>query len=83
MTDIVYLGFDGGGTKTECVLLDAAGKELARALSGPSNPLRIGFDAAFESLTIASRETLAAAGAAPENVRAVCASGKPFMFDSV
>ena len=87
MPDNVFLGFDGGGTKTEAVLLDAAGTELARALSGPSNPLRVGFDAAFESLTFASRETLRIAGAAPENVRAVCAglagAGRPAVIKLV
>jgi len=87
MPDNVFLGFDGGGTKTEAVLLDAAGNELARALSGPSNPVRVGFDAAFESLTFASRETLRIAGAAPENVRAVCAglagAGRPAVIKLV
>src|SRR5256885_12068849 len=29
------LGFDGGGTKTECVLMDPVGKILARNFSGP------------------------------------------------
>jgi N-acetylglucosamine kinase-like BadF-type ATPase len=33
------LGFDGGGTKTECLLADAEGNVLARATTGPSNPL--------------------------------------------
>src|SRR4029077_13682530 len=40
------LGFDGGGTKTECVLMDAAGKILARCFSGPSNPSRVGVESA-------------------------------------
>jgi N-acetylglucosamine kinase-like BadF-type ATPase len=35
-----FLGFDGGGSKTECVLADAEGHVLARASGGPSNPLR-------------------------------------------
>ncbi len=87
MPDNVFLGFDGGGTKTEAILLDAAGTELARALSGPSNPLRVGFDAAFESLTFASREILRIAGAAPEQVRAVCAglagAGRPAVIKLV
>ena len=73
MTDNVFLGFDGGGTKTVAILIDSVGHELARAVSGPSNPLRAGFDAAFESITFAARETLRAAGAAPEQVRGVCA----------
>ncbi len=40
------LGFDGGGTKTECVLMDPAGRILARSFSGPSNPSRIGVESA-------------------------------------
>src|SRR5258708_5013514 len=40
------LGFDGGGTKTECVLMDPAGKILARCFSGPSNPSRVGVESA-------------------------------------
>ncbi len=40
------LGFDGGGTKTECVLMDPAGKILARSFSGPSNPWRVGVESA-------------------------------------
>src|SRR5713101_7540423 len=40
------LGFDGGGTKTECVLTDPAGKILARCVSGPSNPSRVGVESA-------------------------------------
>ncbi len=37
-----YLGFDGGGSKTECVVLDASGQVIAQATAGPSNPLRVG-----------------------------------------
>ncbi|HUC52506.1 MAG TPA: BadF/BadG/BcrA/BcrD ATPase family protein [Candidatus Cybelea sp.] len=48
------LGVDGGGTKTECVLMDAAGKIVARSFSGPSNPYRVGVE-------LASREIAKAA----------------------
>jgi glucosamine kinase len=44
------LGFDGGGTKTECVLMDPAGKILARSFSGPSNPSRIGVESAAREI---------------------------------
>src|SRR5207249_12014723 len=44
------LGFDGGGTKTECVLMDAAGKILARSFSGPSNPWRVGAESATREI---------------------------------
>ena len=33
-----YIGIDGGGTKTEAVLIDHTGKVLARRIAGASNP---------------------------------------------
>src|SRR5437763_42248 len=44
------LGLDGGGTKTECVLMDPAGKILARSFSGPSNPWRVGVESATREI---------------------------------
>lgn len=35
----LYLGIDGGGTKTEALVADAAGRILGRAVGGPANPL--------------------------------------------
>jgi glucosamine kinase len=52
------LGLDGGGTKTDCVLLDSAGAVLARSQTGPSNPLRVGFGAAIAAVREASRQAL-------------------------
>jgi N-acetylglucosamine kinase-like BadF-type ATPase len=40
----VFLGVDGGGTKTEFVLIDAAGDVRARHLGATSYYLQIGFD---------------------------------------
>src|SRR5260370_42567743 len=55
------LGFDGGGTKTECVLMNSADQVLARTYAGPSNPARIGVESAAraveESAELALRET--------------------------
>ncbi len=55
------LGFDGGGTKTECVLMNSAHQVLARTYAGPSNPSRIGVEAALravqEAATFALKET--------------------------
>lgn len=67
------LGFDGGGTKTECVLVDDNGQVTSRSLSGPSNPLRIGFDRAYAALANAAAATLAAARLKPSDVSAICA----------
>src|SRR6267143_4165196 len=44
------LGFDGGGTKTECVLMNSADQVLARTFAGPSNPSRIGVEAAVHAV---------------------------------
>jgi N-acetylglucosamine kinase-like BadF-type ATPase len=44
------LGLDGGGTKTECVVLNKAGAIVARATGPASNPTRIGFPAAFAAI---------------------------------
>lgn len=67
------LGFDGGGTKTECVLMEPPGKILARTRSGPSNPMRVGFAAAVRALEEAANLALQHAGVAPNNVAALCA----------
>ena len=39
------IGIDGGGTKTEAVLLDETGCVLGRHRAGPCNPNLIGFEA--------------------------------------
>lgn len=40
------IGVDGGGTKTECILIDAAGGILARHIAPGCNPTVVGFDQA-------------------------------------
>jgi N-acetylglucosamine kinase-like BadF-type ATPase len=67
------LGFDGGGTKTDCVLLDAKGSVVGEGHGGPSNPLRSGYDDAFSSLRAAAAEAIAAAKIRPEEITGVCA----------
>ena len=67
------IGFDGGGTKTHCVILDAGGKIIGEGRGGPSNPLRCGFDAAFRSLSEAAAEALKTAGLRTESITGVCA----------
>ena len=37
-----YIGVDGGGTKTECILVDQAGEVCARHIAGGSNPSSAG-----------------------------------------
>lgn len=68
------LGFDGGGTKTDCVLTDESGKILARTQAGPSNPLRVGFGAAISAIREAARQAIAQASMAGESrAAAICA----------
>ncbi len=49
-----FLGLDGGGTKTDCVLVDGTGKTLARSTAGPSNPIRAGYAKAWFTLSDAA-----------------------------
>jgi N-acetylglucosamine kinase-like BadF-type ATPase len=69
----IALGFDGGGTKTECVVLDAEGNMVGRGVAGASNPLRVGMEAAFTELAQAAAEALAGARLKPQQIDAVCA----------
>jgi len=45
-----YIGLDGGGTKTRCVLTDDLLKVLQTEESGAANPLVVGFEKAAECL---------------------------------
>jgi N-acetylglucosamine kinase-like BadF-type ATPase len=67
------LGFDGGGTKTDCVVLDAQGTVVGDGHGGPSNPLRSGYDEAFQSLKQAAVEALDKAGLPAGSIEGVCA----------
>jgi N-acetylglucosamine kinase-like BadF-type ATPase len=49
----LYLGVDGGGTKTGVALLDAKGELLASATGGPANPLRVGVETAVANIASA------------------------------
>jgi len=69
----VFLGFDAGGTKTTCVVLDAASHFLAEAAGGPGNPLRIGFAKASFALEDTALRALGEARRGTESVRAIYA----------
>jgi N-acetylglucosamine kinase-like BadF-type ATPase len=71
MAGEVFLGIDGGGTKTVAVLLAENGQEIARAVSGPSNVYAVGAAVAEASLREVIGGVLAAAGLAAEEVTAV------------
>jgi glucosamine kinase len=65
------LGFDGGGTKTECVLMEAAGKIIGRSFSGPSNPYRVGVESATREIEKGADLCLQEAGAGRSAVAAI------------
>lgn len=68
-----WLGLDGGGTKTDCIILNAAEEIVSKGRGGPANALRVGFDAAILSLGQAAAEALRAANLQPGDVTGVCA----------
>jgi N-acetylglucosamine kinase-like BadF-type ATPase len=65
------LGFDGGGTKTECVLMDSAGDIVARGIAGPSNPTRVGVEVATREIEKAAELALREAGVRRNSVFAL------------
>ena len=68
-----FLGFDGGGTKTECLLANGDGEVVARATAGPSNPLRTGYLRAWFSLSEAADVVLSHQKIKAGDISAVCA----------
>ncbi|MGH9758039.1 MAG: N-acetylglucosamine kinase [Candidatus Acidiferrales bacterium] len=69
----VFLGFDGGGTKTDCVLIDQHGAVMASASAGPSNPLRAGYSKSWFSLSDAADHILERRNLKAAEILGVCA----------
>jgi N-acetylglucosamine kinase-like BadF-type ATPase len=68
-----FLGFDGGGTKTDCYLLDADGNVLHHATAGPSNPLRAGYAKAWFTLSDAADFVLERQHLKASDIGGICA----------
>jgi glucosamine kinase len=66
-----YLGIDGGGTKTRCVLA-TENIVLGRAMTGGSNLVRLGEVQAREALRTAVDQVCASARISPAQIGAVC-----------
>jgi glucosamine kinase len=66
-----YLGIDGGGTKTRCVLADET-NVLAKAMTGGSNIVRLGETQAREALHAAVRQVCTTANISPNQIHAIC-----------
>jgi glucosamine kinase len=66
-----FLAIDGGGTKTTCLVADDA-RVLGRAISGPSNIVRVGEAAARKSIHAAIQAACEQAGVTPQGIERVC-----------
>ena len=66
----LYLGVDGGGTRTTVWVSDAKGRVLGRGAAGPSNPVKVGVASAKREILAAARQALAQAGSSA--LHAVC-----------
>ncbi|RYG55893.1 hypothetical protein EON80_30010, partial [bacterium] len=55
------LGFDGGGTKTRAVVIDANYQVLGSGESGASNPYAVGMAGALDNIEAAANRALAGA----------------------
>ncbi|ESQ85130.1 hypothetical protein AEAC466_05310 [Asticcacaulis sp. AC466] len=62
------LGVDGGGTKTEFVLVDEAGQVCATCQSGTSYHIQIGFDGLRDCLSFGVHSVLDQVGATPADI---------------
>ncbi len=82
----VFLGIDGGGSKTTCAVGDEK-SVLATATGGGSNLIRVGEAQARESLHSAVQQACAGAGVDPRNVQQTCigvaGAARPEIADQV
>jgi glucosamine kinase len=61
MTDALYLGVDGGGTRCRARLADVDGRTLGEGVSGPAS-MRFGIQAVSASILAAASQALSQAG---------------------
>jgi N-acetylglucosamine kinase-like BadF-type ATPase len=67
------LGFDGGGTKTECVLMDEEKSVVALGRSAGSNPVRVGTEQAVDSIKQAAESAILESRIDRSSIAALCA----------
>ncbi|UTA49665.1 ATPase [Simiduia sp. 21SJ11W-1] len=64
----MYLGIDGGGSKTKAILVNEANEVIGTGLAGPSNPLH-GVEQAFTSIRLSAELALEDAGLPRSHIR--------------
>jgi N-acetylglucosamine kinase len=83
----LVLGFDGGGTKTECVLMDESGVVLARSRAGASNAVNVGAEGSAAALAEAGSQALRLAAKSPSDVSFILAgisgAGEPNLRSAI
>ena len=57
-----FLGVDIGGTKSQALIANSAGRALGMGLAGPGNHEDVGYEGLAETLHVVTKEALAAAG---------------------
>jgi N-acetylmuramic acid 6-phosphate etherase len=68
----MFIGIDGGGTRTVALLADAQGAILGRGKGGPSNLSAVGSEKALAALGVAIEAAFAAAAIPRQCVTAAC-----------
>jgi N-acetylglucosamine kinase-like BadF-type ATPase len=74
---LLFLGIDGGATRTVAWVGNEQGKVVGRFEAGPSNPLKVGFEAAQKELLRASRGALRQARSSRSGVAGLKREAKP------
>lgn len=67
----IFLGIDGGGSKTTCAI-GTESSVLGSGASGASNLVRVGEERAGEAISAALRKACAMAGVAPSEIQRTC-----------
>ena len=67
----LFLGIDGGGTKTHAVLIDEFGEIAGEGFSGASNPLRVGIERAVSNIFKAADNACDDAGRSRTDIVAI------------
>jgi len=82
----LYLGVDGGGSKTVACVADGTGRVRGAGRAGGSNFQVVGEDCAAEAIRLAIERALAGAGAPPEAIVAagfgLCGADRAADFDT-
>jgi len=81
-----FLGIDGGGTKTRCVLADET-TVLARSMTGGCSVIRVGEQKAREALHAAICQVCDAGKISPDEISAICigvtGAARPAIADKI